>query len=84
MCTHTYTHTHLDKVLRIRLENWVQYKVIQVSMLSGKMIVEIDKVFNVVVRTNVSNVLQGQFDTVYMYNKLYIHKLHVCKIERNI
>lgn len=50
-------HSYLDHVLGIGSKYRVENKVVQVSMLSREVVIEVDKVFNVEVRPDVANVL---------------------------
>ena len=48
---------YLDHVLAVGSKDWVENEVVQVSMLSRKIVVEVDEVFNVKVRSDVTNLL---------------------------
>ena len=53
-------HSDLNHVFGMSCKDWVEDEVAQPSMLSRTVVIEIDKVLNVVVRTDIANFLHGR------------------------
>ena len=60
MRAHAHTHTHLQEVLGEVREDGVESQVVEMSMVLSAVVVEVDKVLNVVVGPDVLDVLENQ------------------------
>ena len=60
MRTRAHTHTHLQEVLGEVREDGVESQVVEMSVVLSAVVVEVDKVLNVVVGSDVLDVLENQ------------------------